>query len=138
MQLPRIVPPRRGLTARLGPNSPEMIQGNKILSGPTVRQAWTHCRDPSTALRICSGSGRPGGSLRPRTLRYLFFHSLLRSLGVGPNDILLESPHPSDPKKEIDMIVVRSDQTTELVFEFKFHRAIPSGRNSPRPMGVVA
>jgi len=70
------------------------------------------------------------------SVRYLFFHSLLRSLGVGPNGILLESPHPSDPKKKIDMIVVRSDQTPELVFEFKFHREIPGGSISVRPMNA--
>lgn len=68
------------------------------------------------------------------SMRYLFFHSLLKSLGAKPNGMLLESPHPDDERKEIDMILTKSDGMPELVFEFKFHREFRSGHPSPRPM----
>lgn len=67
------------------------------------------------------------------SVRYLFFHSVTENMRVLPNEILLESPHPRYSKKEIDMIIAPSDSRPECVFEFKFHRQIPSGKNVPRP-----
>ena len=68
------------------------------------------------------------------SVRYLFFHTMTHNLEIFPNDILLESPHPNDDKKEVDMIVVPSETRPELVFEFKFHRY--TGNTMPRPMNA--
>ncbi len=79
--------------------------------------------------RICSGI-----HTKEDSVRYLFFHSVTRTFGISPNEILLESPHPADGKKEVDMIVVSSETRPELVFEFKFHRY--TGSMMPRPMNA--
>ena len=68
------------------------------------------------------------------SVRYLFFHTMIHNLEISPNDILLESPHPDDNKKEVDMIVVPSETRPELVFEFKFHRY--TGNTMARPMNA--
>ena len=68
------------------------------------------------------------------SVRYLFFHSVTRTFGISPNEILLESPHPADSKKEVDMVVTSSGTRPEFVFEFKFHRHI--GSMMPRTMNA--
>ena len=64
------------------------------------------------------------------SVRYLFFHCLVRQFGLDPNEILLETPHPDDQRKQIDMIATLDP---EIVCEFKFHRNT-SADNSPRTM----
>ena len=56
------------------------------------------------------------------SVRYLFFHTMTHHLEISPNDILLESQHPDDNTKKVDMIISSSETRPELVFEFKFHR----------------
>lgn len=68
------------------------------------------------------------------SVRYLFFHSVTRTFSISPNDILLESPHPADSKKEVDMVVVSSETRPQFVFEFKFHRYM--GSTMPRTMNA--
>ena len=59
---------------------------------------------------------------------------MTRTFGISPNEILLESPHPADSKKEVDMVVAPSGTRPEFVFEFKFHRYV--GSMMPRPMNA--
>jgi hypothetical protein len=63
------------------------------------------------------------------SIRYTFFHSLVGIGGISPSEIVLEHPHPRIPGAEIDAFLPREN----LVFEFKYDREIPSGRNLPRP-----
>ena len=68
------------------------------------------------------------------SVRYTFFQSLSSKMNLSAEEIILESPHPIIKRAEIDMLIPPKDKRDELVFEFKFDRAIPSGHNSPRPM----
>ena len=70
-------------------------------------------------------------------IRYLFFLSVMRTLYVSSNEILLESEHPADSKKQVDMVVVRSETRPELVFEFKFHRYTGSMMGLPNNAGQL-
>lgn len=64
------------------------------------------------------------------SIRYTFFHSLVELGGISPSQMILEQPHPKIPRAEIDAFV----PDEKLVFEFKYDRTIPSGKNLPRPM----
>lgn len=70
-------------------------------------------------------------------VRYLFFYSVTRTFGISPNKILLESPHPADSKKEVDMVMVSSETRPEFVFEFKFHRDTGNAMPLPRNAGQL-
>ena len=68
-------------------------------------------------------------------IRYTFFHAICSELGLGPEDIILEYPHPyildektKEKKKKIDMLIPERDGVTEIICEFKFHGGIPSGQ----------
>lgn len=67
------------------------------------------------------------------SIRYTFFHCLVNYAKLLPSDIILEYPHPSIPNAKVDAYVPSQNERPELVFEFKFDRAIPSGRNTPKP-----
>ncbi len=67
------------------------------------------------------------------SVRYIFFHFITNRLPVEPNDIILEYPHTTIPRAEIDMHIPQINSEKGLTFEFKYDRKIPSGRNSPRP-----
>ena len=68
------------------------------------------------------------------SVRYTFFYAISSELELVPHDIILESEHPNiDGHKEIDMLIPEKKDYPELVFEFKYDRKIPSGKNSPRP-----
>ena len=69
------------------------------------------------------------------SVRYLFFHSVTRTFGISPNEILLESSHPADGKKEVDMVLLSSETRPEFAFEFKFHRS--TGSTIPRTIDLM-
>ena len=66
------------------------------------------------------------------SVRYTFFLALLESGFCKHTDILLEMPHPSIPKAEVDLFISAGDNRPATAFEFKFDRPIPSEKNSPR------
>jgi hypothetical protein len=53
-------------------------------------------------------------------IRYTFFHTISENLELAPHDILLESPHPTIEKAEIDMLIPSTSKNPELIFEFKY------------------
>jgi len=66
------------------------------------------------------------------SVRYSFFASLMLSEGVSPSEVIQEYPHNAIMKAEVDTFIPQYDGG-EAILEFKYHRAIPSGKNSPRP-----
>ncbi|MCZ6689117.1 MAG: hypothetical protein O7H41_05900 [Planctomycetota bacterium] len=66
------------------------------------------------------------------SIRYTFFASLLRQ-GVRPEQVVLEYPHPAIERAEIDTVVLDNAGEIQTAIEFKYNRAIPSGRNQPMP-----
>jgi hypothetical protein len=66
-------------------------------------------------------------------VRYTFFAALLSAGNIKPEIVILELPHPKIARAELDTWIAWPDGKTTAV-EFKYHRAIPSGKNAPRPM----
>lgn len=67
------------------------------------------------------------------SVRYTFFAALLSAGNIKPENVILELPHAKIKRAELDTwIAWPSGKTTAI--EFKYHRAIPSGMNAPRPM----
>ena len=54
------------------------------------------------------------------SIRYTFFYAMCLELGLGPEDIILESVHPNIEGAEIDMLIPENKDYPELVFEFKY------------------
>ena len=54
------------------------------------------------------------------SIRYTFFYATCLELGLGPEDIILESVHPNIEGAEIDMLIPENKDYPELVFEFKY------------------
>lgn len=67
------------------------------------------------------------------SIRYTLFYCLTNSGRFHPTDIILEYPHSRIPEKKVDLYIPGKDGSSDFVFEFKFDREIPSGKNSPRP-----
>ncbi|HEQ99462.1 MAG TPA: hypothetical protein ENO22_09010 [candidate division Zixibacteria bacterium] len=66
------------------------------------------------------------------SVRYTFFAVLLDKGQFKPEDFVLELPHNRITGAEVDTFI--SDyEKQQIVIEFKYHRSIPSGKNSPRP-----
>ena len=66
------------------------------------------------------------------SIRYTFFYATCLELGLGPEDIILESVHPNIEGAEIDMLIPEKKDCPELVFEFKYD--VKRRSNSPRPL----
>ena len=66
------------------------------------------------------------------SVRYTFYTALLEIEHLGPEDIVLEHPHPVIAGAEIDTLIP-GFPPGGLAIEFKYDRAMPSGRNAPRP-----
>ena len=66
------------------------------------------------------------------SIRYTFFYATCLELGLGPEDIILESVHPNIEGAEIDMLIPENKDYPELVFEFKYDvkRSSTSARTS--------
>jgi len=67
------------------------------------------------------------------SIRYTLFHCLTHYGGIHPSDIVLEYPHHHISGAEVDTYVPPENGLCGLVFEFKFDRKIPSGKNPPKP-----
>lgn len=68
------------------------------------------------------------------SVRYTFFHALLRTEVCQHTDVILEAPHPTLQRAEIDTLIIGSANLPSTALEFKYHRMIPSGASQPRPM----
>ena len=66
------------------------------------------------------------------SVRYSFFVALLLERSFDPNDIIMEYPHNRIKKAQVDTYIPNYDGK-EVIIEFKYDRAIPSGKNAPRP-----
>lgn len=65
-------------------------------------------------------------------VRYTFFLTLIENRYCKHTDILLEMPHPTIPKGEVDLFIHAGDTHPATAFEFKYDRPIPSEKNAPR------
>jgi len=65
-------------------------------------------------------------------VRYSFFNSVIAVAGLTPSQIYLEYPHNTIKGAKIDTYIPHFNGH-EVAVEFKYDRAIPSGKNSPRP-----
>jgi len=66
------------------------------------------------------------------SLRYTLFYCLTYYSKVHPSEIILEFPHNFISGAEVDAYIPPKDGCCGLVFELKFDREIPSGKNSPK------
>lgn len=66
------------------------------------------------------------------SVRYTFFHALLSSGVCSHTDVVLELPHPTIQRAEIDTLITTRSNEPSVALEFKYDRRIPSGRNLPR------
>ena len=64
-------------------------------------------------------------------IRYTFFYAICQYSNLKPEDIILESKHPSIKGAEIDMLIPVKNDSHELVFEFKYD--VKRSSVSPRP-----
>ncbi len=67
------------------------------------------------------------------SIRYTFFAALLEVGDIRPDQVILEYAHPAIQRARIDTWITSLDGEA-VAIEFKYHREIPSGKNSPRPM----
>ncbi len=71
------------------------------------------------------------------SVRYTFFAALLHA-GVQPEQVILEARYPAmletdTERKQLDLLLCSSDQGRQVAAaEFKYDRAIPGGKHSPR------
>ena len=65
-------------------------------------------------------------------IRYTMFASMLNR-GIPPDCLSLEQPHPTLHSAEIDTWL-QIDDEKPIVFEFKYDRDIPSGKNQPKTL----
>ncbi|MDR2629354.1 MAG: hypothetical protein LBC60_00365 [Spirochaetaceae bacterium] len=70
----------------------------------------------------------PVSEISEDCIRYDFFVPVS---SIGTHHIILEYPHPDKSNKEIDCVIKHPNNEIEAI-EFKFFRAIPSGRNNPQ------
>jgi hypothetical protein len=66
------------------------------------------------------------------SVRYTFFGILVRDIHLALDHLVLEFPHETIRGAKIDAYFP-DFQGKEVIIEFKYDRAIPSGSNSPRP-----
>jgi hypothetical protein len=71
------------------------------------------------------------------SIRYTFFAALLRA-GLQPHEIVLEHRHDAIVGAEIDTFIPGDGTGQAVAIEFKYDRAIPSGRNQPKTMKAGA
>jgi hypothetical protein len=65
------------------------------------------------------------------SIRYSLFYCLTSYGKIHASDIILEYPHPHI-SGEVDTYIPPKSGGSGLVFEFKFDREIPSGKNPPK------
>lgn len=65
------------------------------------------------------------------SVRYTLFAALLEEGGLQPHDVILEQRHPSIAGAEIDTWAPTFGRSG-LAAEFKYDRALPGGKNTPR------
>jgi hypothetical protein len=66
------------------------------------------------------------------SVRYTFFAALLHC-GIPAEQVVLESPHHTISRAEIDTLILGNDRFPDIAIEFKYDRANPSGTNQPMP-----
>ncbi len=67
------------------------------------------------------------------SIRYIFFHSMMSKMKYGPNDIMLEYPHPAIRRARIDTFIHQNSTYPATALEFKFHRAYHGKTMAPIP-----
>jgi hypothetical protein len=67
------------------------------------------------------------------SIRYTFFNSLITIGNYQHHEIILEYPHKKIPNASIDSYILPTKIRTGKVFEFKYTRRLPGGKNLPRP-----
>jgi hypothetical protein len=72
------------------------------------------------------------------SIRYTFFHALIEAGYCKLVEVILEMSHPAIPRAQIDLLILAAQNRPSVAFEFKYDRAIPSGKNLPRPQKAGA
>jgi hypothetical protein len=67
------------------------------------------------------------------SVRYSFYAAILYSGILQPHEMIMEFPHPEIPNAEVDTYIPAKESNLPEVFELKYHRQVPNGKNSPRP-----
>src|SRR5438874_2334410 len=65
-------------------------------------------------------------------VRYTFFVALMRC-GISPEQVILESSHPTISGAKIDTVIPGTGAWPDTAIEFKYDRANLKGTNQPRP-----
>ena len=68
------------------------------------------------------------------SIRYTLFYCLTRKMQIHPSDIIQEYPHTHIPGAKIDTYIPPMEKRPGLIFEFKFNRKMPAGRNPAKSM----
>jgi len=66
------------------------------------------------------------------SVRYTLFAAILEKTSLRPEEIVLEQPHPSIQRAQIDTWIVPTETRKGAAIEFKYDRDIPSAQNTPR------
>ena len=69
------------------------------------------------------------------SVRYSFFLSVILNSNVRPSQFIQEYPHPKIKRAKIDTWIDVAEQQA-IAVEFKYHRGIPSGLNTPKPQSA--
>lgn len=66
------------------------------------------------------------------SVRYTLFAAILERTSLRPEEIVLEQPHPSIQRAQIDTWILPTASRRGIAIEFKYDREIPSSQNTPR------
>jgi len=81
---------------------------------------------------------RAGAFTTEDGVRYAFADALLQEKFCAREDIVPEHRHPVFERKALDLLIAQCPGRAAVACEFKYDRAIPSGRNMPRPQHAGA
>jgi len=68
------------------------------------------------------------------SIRYTLFYYLTQKMHIHPSDIIIEYPHTHIPRAKIDTYIPPMEKRPGFIFEFKFNRKMPGGRNPAKSM----
>jgi hypothetical protein len=66
------------------------------------------------------------------SVRYTLFVAILRTASLTPEEIVLEHPHPTIQRAQVDTWILPTAKRQGVAIEFKYDREIPSALNGPR------
>jgi len=67
------------------------------------------------------------------SVRFTFLAALLKQTNITSPEVILDCPHPKIRKAKVDTYITSTKERGELIFEFKYDREIPSGKETKGP-----